>query len=167
LGSTRIRRIAKEENAADDHGIRYWCNYSLKEDRPKSAVNPFSILKYARWQLPLRQKYQLFVEDKYRVEIGGSSTLFKTVLPLYEFGRGFDGVKFSTDTIWEGRIKTGENFNYHHNKRGRQFIADAPDLSGIATGRYDFLLPSNCLEHVANPVKASVEWKRVSRLVEE
>lgn len=139
----------------------YWCHYSLREDRPKSAVDLFSILKYVRWRLPLRQKYQSFVEDKYGVEIGGPSALFKRVLPLYQFVRGLDGVNFSTDTIWEGRIKTGENFNYYRNKRGRQFIADATDLGEIATARYDFLLSSNCLEHVANPIKALVEWKRV------
>jgi len=138
-----------------------WCHHSLREDRPKSAVDLFFILKYARWRLPLRQKYQSFVEDKYGVEISGPSTLFKTVLPLYQFVRGLDGVNFSTDTIWEGRIKTGENFNYYHNKRGRQFIVDATDLDKIATARYDFLLSSNCLEHVANPIKALVEWKRV------
>lgn len=139
----------------------YWCHYSLREDRPKSAVDLSFILKYARWRLPLRQKYQSLVEDKYGVEIGGPSMLFKTVLPLYQFVRGLDGVNFSVDTIWEGYIKAGENFNYYHNKRGRQFIADATDLSGIATARYDFLLSSNCLEHVANPIKALLEWKRV------
>jgi len=139
----------------------YWCHYSLREHRPKSAVDLLFICKYARWRLPLHQKYQSLVADKCGVEIGGPSTLFKTVLPLYQFVRGLDGVNFSTDTIWEGRIKTGKNFNYYHNKRGVQFIADATDLSEIATARYDFLLSSNCLEHIANPIKALVEWKRV------
>ena len=139
----------------------YWWHYSLREERPKLAGGPFLIRKYARYRLPLRQKYQWFVEDKYGVEIGGPSTLFKTVLPLYQFVRGLDGVNFSTDTVWERRIKAGENFNYCHNKRGRQIIADATDLSEIATARYDFLLSSNCLEHVANPIKALVEWRRV------
>jgi SAM-dependent methyltransferase len=128
----------------------YWCHYSLREDP-----------RYARWRLPLRQKYQSFVTGKYGVEIGGPSRLFKTVLPLYHLVRGLDGVNFSYDTIWEGRIRTGENFNYHHKKRGRQFIADATDLGEIATARYDFALSSNCLEHIANPLKALVEWKRV------
>jgi SAM-dependent methyltransferase len=139
----------------------YWCHYSLREDRPKSVADLFSIPKYTRWRLPHRQKYQSLVENKYGIEIGGPSTLFKTVLPLYQFVRGLDGVNFSTDTVWEGRIKTGENFNYYRNKRGRQFIADATDLREITTARYNFLLSSNCLEHVANPIKALVEWKRV------
>ena len=133
----------------------------VKEFAPKSAVDLFFTLKYARWRLPLRQKYQPFVDKKYGVEIGGPSTLFKTVLPLYQFVERLDGVNFSTDTVWEGSIKAGWNFNYYEDKSGRQFIAEATDLSEIANGRYDFLLSSNCLEHVANPIKALTEWKRV------
>jgi ubiquinone/menaquinone biosynthesis C-methylase UbiE len=40
-------------------------------------------------------------------------------------------------------------------------VADATDLSQIPSGSYDFLLSSNCLEHVANPLKAMAEWTRV------
>jgi SAM-dependent methyltransferase len=90
--------------------------------------------------------------------------LFRTVLPLYHRVRGLDGVNFSADTIWEGRIDAGAGYHYHRNNRGRQFIADATDLPGLATARYDFLLSSNCLEHTANPLKALVEWKRVVKV---
>jgi SAM-dependent methyltransferase len=134
---------------------------TIKEFAPQSAVDLFYILKYARWRLPLRQKYQSFVENRYGIEIGGPSALFKTVLPLYQFVGGLDGVNFSTDTVWEGRIEAGKTFKYDDNKSGRQFISEASDLSEIATGQYDFLLSSNCLEHVANAVKALTEWKRV------
>ncbi|ORB05988.1 hypothetical protein BST30_12110 [Mycobacterium mantenii] len=83
------------------------------------------------------------------------------MLPLYQFVRGLDGVNFSASTIWEGRIRGGQNFNYHHKKRGQQFITDATDLHGIDAARYDFALSSNCLEHIANPIKALLEWNRV------
>jgi SAM-dependent methyltransferase len=131
---------------------------------PKSAVDLFYTLKYAPFRLPLRQKYRSFVENKYGIEIGGPSRLFKSVLPLYQFVGGLDGVNFSTDTVWEGRIKAGENFNYYYRKSGHQFICDATDLSEIATAHYDFLLSSNCLEHVANAIKALTEWKRVIKV---
>jgi SAM-dependent methyltransferase len=134
---------------------------TIKEFAPKSAVDLFYILKYARWRLPLRQKYQSVVENKYGIEIGGPSAHFKTELPVYQFVGGLDGVNFSTDTVWEGRIKAGEKFNYGGNKSGRQFISEATDLSEIETARYDFVLSSNCLEHVANPIKALTEWRRV------
>ena len=133
----------------------YWCQYSLRENGPGFTI------KHARWHLPLRQRFQSFVDDKYGVEIGGPSVLFKTVLPLYQRVKGLDGVNFSADTIWEGRIEAGAGYHYYQNKRGRQFIADATDLPEFATGRYDFLLSSNCLEHIANPLKALVEWRRV------
>ncbi|BBX73789.1 methyltransferase domain-containing protein [Mycobacterium shinjukuense] len=134
---------------------------AIKEFVPKSAVDLYRILKYARWKLPFHQKYKPFVENKYGIEIGGPSAHFKTVLPLYQFLGGLDGVNFSTDTIWEGRIEAGESFNYDGSKFGRQFISEATDLSEIATAQYDFLLSSNCLEHIANPLKALTEWRRV------
>ncbi|MCV7051541.1 methyltransferase domain-containing protein [Mycobacterium heidelbergense] len=127
----------------------------------KSAVDLFYSVKYAPFRLPIRQKYRRFVEDKHGIEIGGPSALFKTVLPLYRFVAGLDGVNFSTETVWEGNIEEGGNFKYYYKRSGRQFISDATDLSEIAGARYDFLLSSNCLEHVANPIKALTEWKRV------
>ena len=133
----------------------YWYQYSLRENGPGFKT------KHARWRLPLRQRYQSLVEGRYGVEIGGPSLLFGTVLPLYQKVSGLDGVNFSADTIWEGRIEAGAGYHYHRNKRGRQFIADATDLPEFATARYDFLLSSNCLEHTANPLKALLEWKRI------
>ena len=136
----------------------YWYQYSLRENGPGFRI------EHIRWRLPLHQRYQSFVEGKYGVEIGGPSLLFRTVLPLYQMVRGLDGVNFSADTIWEGRIEAGAGYYYHRNKRGQQFIADATDLQELATERYDFLLSSNCLEHTANPLKALMEWKRVIKV---
>lgn len=101
------------------------------------------------------------VEGKHGIEVGGPSSVFRTVLPLYEYVGGLDGVNFSTDTIWEGRITAGHSFEYGARERGRQFVSEATDLGQISTERYDFLLSSNCLEHVANPLKALMEWRRV------
>jgi SAM-dependent methyltransferase len=134
---------------------------TIKEFAPKSPLDLFHILKHERWRLPLRQKYQSFVANKYGIEIGGPSSIFKKILPVYDFVAGLDGVNFSSDTVWEGRIQAGQNFNYDDVRSGRQFISEAADLSEIATEQYDFLLSSNCLEHVANPIKALTEWRRV------
>lgn len=134
---------------------------AVTEFVPKSAANLFFTMKYAPSRMPARQKYRSAVENKHGIEIGGPSALFRTVLPLYQAAAGLDGVNFSTDTVWEGSIEAGNNFHYYPKKSGRQFIADATDLSEIATGQYEFLLSSNCLEHVANSIKALTEWKRV------
>ncbi|OBJ02816.1 hypothetical protein A5660_21365 [Mycobacterium alsense] len=118
-------------------------------------------VRFAPFRFSSRHQYYSAVDSKYGIEIGGPSLLFKTVLPVYQIVRGLDGVNFSTDTIWEGNIEPGGNFNYYHNKFGRQFISEASDLSQIPSDQYDFLLSSNCLEHVANPIKALKEWQRV------
>jgi len=44
---------------------------------------------------------------------------------------------------------------------GMVLIHDATDLSDIETSTYDFVFSSHCLEHIANPLKAVSEWKRV------
>jgi SAM-dependent methyltransferase len=95
------------------------------------------------------------------LEIGGPSTVFATQLPVYQVIRGLDGVNFASSTIWEGTIEADSAYRFHGWKKGRQYVADATDLSQIQSGSYDFLLSSNCLEHVANPLKAMGEWTRV------
>ena len=101
-------------------------------------------------------------KGKSGLEIGGPSSLFslKGYFPVYLFADRVDGVNFSDNTAWEGRIKEGENYQYY-NKTGYQFIKEATDLTGIADESYDFVLSCHSLEHVANPLKAIAEWNRV------
>jgi SAM-dependent methyltransferase len=112
-------------------------------------------------KVPDYKIYQSFVKGKRGIEIGGPSQLFKTRLPVYHVVDGLDGVNFSNSTVWEGAIQSGNHFKYSRRKIGLQFISDATDLSQINSGAYDFLLSSNCLEHIANPIKALKEWRRV------
>jgi len=106
--------------------------------------------------------YSAQLRGKKGIEIGGPSALFavKGYFPVYLFAEQIDGANFSTNTIWEGQIQEGNNFHYY-NKTGYQFIREATDLQGIADNSYDFVLSCHCLEHVANPLKALYEWKRV------
>jgi SAM-dependent methyltransferase len=97
------------------------------------------------------------------IEIGGPSVLFglRGGLPVYVFAEKIDGVNFSTNTVWEGEIREGLNYHYFGNKTGHQYIAEATELSKVASDKYEFLLSCHSLEHVANPLKAIMEWKRV------
>lgn len=106
--------------------------------------------------------YCMRFKGKKGLEIGGPSSLFssKGYFPVYLFDVQLDGVNYSTDTIWEGHIAEGNNYRYH-NKTGYQYIKEAADLTGIADASYDFVLSCHSLEHVANPLKALDEWKRV------
>ena len=105
----------------------------------------------------------LDLKGQHGLEIGGPSKFFglRGGFPVYLAAAQIDGVNFSTDTIWEGKIKAGKTFNYYNGKVGEQYIAEATDLRNIASASYDFLLSSHSLEHVANPIKALKEWHRV------
>lgn len=97
------------------------------------------------------------------IEIGGPSEIFRDVsyIPLYSIVENLDVVNFSDFTIWEGKIDEGNTFKFHKEKKGVQYICDAIELADIKDSVYDFLISSNCLEHIANPLKALMEWKRI------
>jgi SAM-dependent methyltransferase len=101
------------------------------------------------------------VAGKKGIEIGGPSRLFKHQLPLYSKIQDLDNVNFSQQTIWDGAIKEGKTFRWREDKVGWQFITDGTSLPQIASESYDFVLSSNCLEHIANPLKALDSWKRI------
>jgi len=123
-----------------------------------------STLRHAlRKPMPDFEKYQALLRGKAGLEIGGPSGLFVRDLPLYKPLKSLDGVNFSGTTVWEGRITDGAPYRYLGRRAGRQFIADATDLTRLPAGSYDVVISSNNLEHVANPFKAIDEWLRVLR----
>src|ERR1035437_7922619 len=67
------------------------------------------------------------------LEIGGPSDIFKLkgYFPVYLFASKIDGVNFSNETVWEGTLKQGNNYNYYKNKFGYQYIAEATNLGFI------------------------------------
>jgi SAM-dependent methyltransferase len=73
-----------------------------------------------------------------------------------------DNCLFSARTIWTGDVQDGGNFQYHPLKRpGNQFVCEATDLKPIKDSAYECVLASHCLEHMANPLRALAEWRRV------
>lgn len=104
---------------------------------------------------------QSLLPGKKGIEVGGPSLMFRTSFPIYTLIDSLDGTNFSPDTVWEGSIQAGQRFKYSEDKSGVQFICDGTNLDQIESGTYDFVLSSNCLEHIANPLKALKEWKRV------
>ena len=96
------------------------------------------------------------------LEIGGPSFAFtqKGFIPIYKHIKELDGCNFSADTVWEGKIKSGNTYQFE-NKVGYQYILDGSALTEIKDEQYDFVLSCHNLEHIANPIKAVLEWKRV------
>jgi SAM-dependent methyltransferase len=125
------------------------------------------ILKlYERWIYRKRRIYlessSLFT-NKNGVEIGGPSQVFSVngPMPLYKDLGSLDNVNYSNKTFWSSADE-GNNFVYSKTKpSGNQIISDAINLDKIQSSTYDFLLASHVIEHIANPIKAIYEWKRV------
>jgi SAM-dependent methyltransferase len=92
------------------------------------------------------------------LEVGGISSLFtrEGCLPIYPDLARLDRVDFKTETIWS-TPDSGAT------PAGRHYIGEATALQEIAAGSYDLLLSSHVIEHVANPLKALKEWRRVLR----
>nr|WP_314897217.1 methyltransferase domain-containing protein [uncultured Flavobacterium sp.] len=105
--------------------------------------------------------YLKYFDGKKGLEIGGPSPIFSKEIPIYQVIDSLDGCNFSSQTIWEGSIVEGENFNYFENEKGFQYICEASNLSAIPSEKYDFIIASHCLEHCANTLKTVKEWLRV------
>lgn len=94
---------------------------------------------------------------KYGVEIGGPSAVFKN--NIYKVSSKCDGINYSADTVW---WKNESNcYSYKDQKLGEVIISDAVNLAEIEDEKYDFCISSNNLEHIANPLKAIKEQKRI------
>jgi len=108
-------------------------------------------------------KIKAYFQGKNCLEIGGPSLIFqpKSILPICREAKSIDNCNFSSKTVWEGKISEGFTFKYTKNKVGHQFLCEATDLEGIKNGSYDCVVSSHVLEHVANPLRALFEWKRV------
>jgi SAM-dependent methyltransferase len=108
--------------------------------------------------------YIPFFQNKRGLEIGGLSSIFMNgdLCPIYSIARSIDNCNFHSQTVWEGLIKSGQNFKYSPDRDyGNQYITEASQLSFALSESYDFLISSHMIEHTANPLKALVEWKRV------
>jgi SAM-dependent methyltransferase len=109
---------------------------------------------------------QLFGQ-KSGLEIGGPSGIFLSggLFPVYPVVGQLDNCNFSDQTVWSGTTPEGTHFRYDENHApGQQFIHEATSLAGIASKSYDFVLASHCIEHVANPLRALREWRRVLKV---
>ena len=92
------------------------------------------------------------------IEIGGPSSIFKSI---YQSCISCDDVDFAIETIWNKNKLTDTFVLEDGTVLGKRFIADATDLHLIGTEIYDFVLSSNNIEHMANPLKAILEFIRI------
>jgi SAM-dependent methyltransferase len=130
---------------------------------------PFRLREW-RWKLAGHFRRQLpapffdALRGARALEIGGPSPAFGRDgrLPVYRLLAGIDGCNFAAETIW-GHHETGEYRPDPDGPTGRMLIREAGHLEGVADESYDALLAAHVIEHLANPVAALREWRRVLR----
>jgi len=88
------------------------------------------------------------------LEIGGPTDMLASegAFPIYPGLASIDNCNFAKDTIWSSDAVRYE----------KSFISEATALE-VEPNTYDCLIASHCLEHIANPIRALLEWKRVLR----
>ena len=118
-------------------------------------------------QLILSEAYQTKVNEiiekyfvgKVGIEIGGPSDRYFSNKKMHVYGKvaRLDGLNFSSTTVWTGQIEKEKGFIVMGERTGDLYIQDTTDLSNIKE-KYDFVLSSNNIEHIANPLKAVEQW---------
>jgi SAM-dependent methyltransferase len=125
-----------------------------------------------RWRLaghygPLGADFTAPLRGAVALEVGGPSGVFQPggVLPVYGVVGRLDSCQFSAETVWHGRQDAGA---YRpagaDGAEGTMFIVDGVTLAGLDDARYDAVLSSHVIEHLANPLRALRNWRRVTRL---
>jgi len=99
--------------------------------------------------------------NKSGLEIGGPSNVFKIngAIPLYSKLKSLDNLDFSSQTIWHDR--NSNLFTVNNVVLGKNYILEASNLNTIENNTYDFILSSETLQHMANPILGLFEWNRV------
>ena len=118
-----------------------------------------------RESLPCFVEVARELDGKRGIEIGGPTHRFGKghLLPIYQIAARIDNVTFPREDL-SVKLEEGDVFHFCAGRPpGYQYLRDATDLSTIPSETYDFLLSSHSLEHIANPIKALTEWKRVLR----
>ncbi len=101
------------------------------------------------------RKYREQLRGRVALEIGGPSEIFALgPLPIYRVLKKIDNCNYaSRQILWKP-----DGFEPQY---GQTLICEASSLKDICYGSYDCVLSSHSLEHIANPLEALYEWRRV------
>lgn len=100
------------------------------------------------------EKIISILQNKEGIEIGGPTELFsnKGKLPLYKFLKQLDNINMMENAYFPNIQKN--KFNIIDNKNlGNQF-----DIHEWSNKKYDYLISSHVIEHLANPIKELNKW---------
>ncbi len=114
-----------------------------------------------KWWATIRPLY-----NKDGIEFGGPTELFYHPMhrmKLYPYIRSLDGCNIFENNFFQNNLSSV--FTYYKNKTGECFNVDTADTESLKkiTKKYDFILSSHHIEHIANPIKAITAWKEILR----
>lgn len=100
---------------------------------------------------------------KSALEIGGVSRIFSSrgLIPVYPVLGAVDNYNYAADTVWQRDMTEGRTFRFDRGRTGFQYLGEAASLDKIRDEAYEAVLSAHVLEHLANPVKALQEVRRV------
>lgn len=103
-------------------------------------------------RFPIVSSYRKHLRGRKALEIGGPSDLFGYAgsFPIYSCLASIDNSNYSDRTLWHSEAATF----------GRALVCEGTELT-VDDEAYDCVIASHCLEHIANPIKALREWRRV------
>ena len=129
-------------------GLRYLAKRLVNRTRPK-----------------FRRRSSLFAGMQ-GLEIGGHSHIFSEAgpIPVYGIARKLDNLDFCSTTFWLPGIRAVEYRPAENLDPGLNFYIDSDRMSEMVAEKYDFLIASHVIEHLANPIKTVLEWKRLLKL---
>lgn len=105
-----------------------------------------------------------FLYNKDGIEFGGPTELFYHPMhrmKLYPYIKSLDGCNIFENNFFQSNLNS--IFSYHKNKTGVCFNVDTADIESLKNikKKYDFILSSHHIEHIANPIKAITAWKDI------
>jgi SAM-dependent methyltransferase len=105
-------------------------------------------------RFPITKPYRNLLRGMKALEIGGPSDLFGFAgsLPIYSCLESIDNINYAAQTLWHSDAV----------KFRRTLVCEGTKLPADDAS-YDCVIASHCLEHIADPIKALLEWKRVIR----
>lgn len=86
-------------------------------------------------------------------EFGGPSPLFNSEFKVYDLFKDIDGYNLFNNNYWQ------KDFKENYIGDGKQYNCDVVDIS--TDKKYDLILNSHVIEHLANPLKALINWSKI------
>ena len=119
--------------------------------RGLSYVLKYIVLRLRRQPIDVFFELSFLFFNKRGIEIGGPSRIFlpRGFFPVIEVAKEVDNVNYKEITIW------GCSKSPFHRKT---IVCEATCLGEyVKDEEYDFLITSNVIEHLANPLKALLQ----------